>query len=176
MIPLHATGGHAVAPAYDVRLSVAMVAGLLAVLGSLAVMRLQSYGYVPAYVSAAALWNTEPERISRSGATAVHVASGIIAGLLFEITVIASEQLRGAVGIDTEVLVAGVTSLSEFVVLVALVIALYAVFSWGVFPRYGGAAYETRPDTVRRQWAVSVVVYGLGLFAALTVVHTVLPV
>lgn len=176
MIPLHAAGGDAVAAAYDLRLSVAMLAGLLAVLVTLAAMRLQSYGYVPAYVAAAALWNTEPERISRSGATAVLVASGILAGLLFEVAVIAYEGVRDTVGIDVEVVVADVIRLSELVVLVALVGAMYAGFTWLVFPRYGGAAFGTRPDTVRRQFAVAVVVYGLGFFAALTAAHTRLPV
>lgn len=171
-IPLHAVGNDAVAAAYDLRLSVAMLAGLIAVLVTLAVMRLQSYGYIPAYVAAAALWNTEPEEISRSGATAVLLASGILAGLLFELSIVAYEGVRGAVGIDVEVVVAGVTRLSELVVLVALVATLYAGFAWLVFPRYGGAAYETRPDTVRRQFAVAVVVYGLGFFSALTAAHT----
>ena len=56
-----------------------------------------------------------------------------------------------------------------------LVAALYGVFSWLVFPRFGGNAYETRPATVRRQWAISAVVYAAGLVVFVGTLYEVRP-
>jgi hypothetical protein len=139
-------------------------------------MRLQSYGYVPAYVAAAVLWRRYPESVSRSAADATHLAVGMAAGLLLEGLVIGWERLRPALGVTVEVVVATVTTLSELLAFALVVFVLYVGFSRLVFPRFGGAAYETRPGTVRRQWGVSVLVYGVGLFVALKVVYNVLPV
>lgn len=172
--PLHVPGD--VPPPLDIRIALATVAGLLAALGASVAMRLQDYGYVPAYVSAAAIWRRPPESVSRSAADATHLAVGMLAGLFFEALVVGYERLRPALGIDIEVVVASVTTISELVAYVLVIALLYVGFSYGVFPRYGGAAHETRPDTVRRQWAVSAVIYGAGLFAAMKVVYTVLPV
>ena len=172
-VPLHTPGGAPTPP--DVRLAVAAIAGLLAALGTAAVMRLQSYGYVPAYVAAGAVWRRPPERVPRSAADAVHLATGIVAGLLFEALVVGWERLRPALGVDVEVVVAGVTTVSELVALAAVVWLLSAGFSRAVFPRYGGVAYETHAATVRRQWTVSAVVYGALLFGAVKAVYEVLP-
>lgn len=173
-LPLHVPGD--VPPPLDVRLALATIAGLLAALGAAAAMRLQSYGYVPAYVGAAALWGQSPASVSRSAADAVLLAAGMLAGLCFEALVVGSERLRPALGLDVEVVVAGVTTVAELLALAVVVGGLYAGFSRAVFPRHGGAAYETRPGTVRRQWAVSAVVYGAALFVGLKVVYNVLPV
>ena len=170
--PLHVPGG---TTPLDVRLALAAVAGLLAAAGAAVVMRLQSYGYVPAYVAAAAAWRRSPEAVPRSAADAVLLAVGMLAGLCFEVLLVGYERLRPALGIDVEVVVGRVATLSELVALGVVVVALYAGFSRGVFPRWGGAAYETRPGTVRRQWAVSTVVYGALLFGSLTLVYVVLP-
>lgn len=172
--PLHVPGD--VPPPLDVRLALATVAGLLAALAASVAMRLQDYGYVPAYVSAAAVWRRPPASVSRSAADATHLAVGMAAGLLFEGLVLGYERLRPALGIDVEVIVASVTTISELIAYGLVVAVLYAGFSHVVFPRYGGTAHETRPGTVRRQWAVSAVVYGAGLFAAMKVVYSVLPV
>lgn len=173
-LPLHVPGD--IPPPLDVRLALATVAGLLAALGAGGVMRLQSYGYVPAYVASAALWRRPPETVSRSAADATHLAIGMAAGLLFEGLVVGYERLRPAVGVDVEVVVADVTTVSELSVYALVVGLLYAGFSRAVFPRFGGAAYETRPGTVRRQWALSAVAYGGFLFVAMKAVYTVLPV
>jgi len=162
-------------PPLDLRLALAAVAGLVATLGMTAVMRLQSHGYVPAYVAAAAVWRRPPEQVSRSAADAVHLAAGMAAGVLFEALDAGYERLRSAAGVDVEVVVAGVATLSEVAALAVVVAFLYAFFSSLVFPRFGGAAYETRTGTVRRQWAVSAVAYGVVLFAALQVVYAVVP-
>ena len=171
-VPLHVPGD--IPPPLDIRLALATVAGLLAALGASGAMRLQSYGYVPAYVSAAALWRRPPESVSRSAADATHLAVGMAAGLLFESLVVGYERLRPALGIDVEVVVADVTTVSELLAYALVVAVLYGGFSRAVFPRFGGAAYETRPGTVRRQWAVSAVVYGALLFVAMKVVYSVL--
>lgn len=173
-LPLHVPGD--IPPPLDIRLALATVAGLLAALGASGAMRLQSYGYVPAYVAAAALWRRPPESVSRSAADATHLTVGMVAGLLFESLVVGYERLRPALGVDVEVVVAGVTTVSELFVYALVVGVLYAGFSRAVFPRFGGAAYETRPETVRRQWALSAVAYGGFLFVAMKVVYSVLPV
>lgn len=173
-VPLHVPGE--VPPPLSIRLAVALLTGLLATLGMTVVMRLQSYGYVPAYVAAGAVWQRPAEGVSWSAANAVHLAAGMLAGVGFEALLVGYEQVRTVLGIRTEVVVANVTTASELAIVAAVVAFLYGFFSWVVFPRYGGAAYETRPETVRRQWAVSAVVYGGCLFAAVTVVYRLLPV
>jgi hypothetical protein len=173
-VPLHVPGD--VPPPLSIRLAVALLTGLLATLGMTVVMRLQSYGYVPAYVAAGAVWQRPAERVSWSAANAVHLAAGMLAGVAFEMLLVGYEGLRGAVGIRTEIVIADVTTVSELAIVAVVVAFLYGFFSWLVFPRYGGAAYETRPETVRRQWAVSAVIYGGCLFAAVTAVYRFLPV
>lgn len=170
---LHLPGD--VPPPLDVRLALAMLAGLLAALATSAVMRLLPYGDVPAYVAASVLWRRPPRRVSWSAANAVHLAVGMLAGVLFEALLLGYDRLREPLGIDVEVVVAGVTTLAELAALALVVAFLYVFFSWVVFPRYGGAAYETYPRTIRREWAVSAVAYGGFLLAALKVVYSVLP-
>lgn len=174
MIPLHVPGD--IPPPLDIRLALATIAGLLAALAVRSVMTLQSYGYVPAYVAAAAVWRRPVEEVRRSAADAVHLAAGMGAGLIFEALIVASERLRPALGIRIEVVVAGVTTLAELLALAIVVAFIYGFFSRLVFPRFGGTAYETRPGTVRRQWAVSAIAYAVFLFAALKVVYNVLAV
>jgi hypothetical protein len=171
-LPLHA----GTTTSIDIRLAVAAVAGLAATLGMTVAMRLQSRGYVPAYVAASALWRRPPERISWSAANAVHVVAGMLAGVLFEVLVVGAERLRPALGIGVEVIVAGVISVVELLALGLVALFLYGFFAWVVFPRYGGVAFESAAETVRRQWAVSVAVYAPLVFATLTVVHRSLPV
>ena len=173
MIPLHAGGGVALDP--SVRLAVAAVAGLGATLVMTVVMWRQSYGYVPAYVAAAALWRDPPSQVPRSAADATHLAAGMAAGVLFETLNVGYERAREPLGIGVELRVAGVTSVSEILAAAVVVCFLYGFFSWLVFPRFGGNAYETRPGTVRRQWAVSAVVYGAGLLVAVVGIYRVLP-
>lgn len=171
MIPLHAAGGATVGP--GVRLAVAAVAGLAATLLMTVVMWRQSYGYVPPYVAGSALWGEPPNEVPRSAADAAHLAAGMLAGVLFEALNLAYEAARAPLGIGVELRVAGVTSVSEIVAAALVVCFLYGFFSWVVFPRFGGNAYETRPGTVRRQWAVSATVYGVGLLVAVVAIYQV---
>jgi hypothetical protein len=173
LVPLH---GGAETTSLDIRLAVAAVAGLVATLGMTVAMRLQSRGYVPAYVAAAAVWRRPPERVSWSAANAVHLVAGMLAGVLFEGLVAAGERLRPAFGIDVEVAIAGLVSVLELLALAAVGAFLYGFFAWLVFPRYGGAAYESGAETIRRQWAVSAAVYVALLFVTTTVIHRTLPV
>ena len=100
---------------------------------------------------------------------------GLLAGVLFEGLNVGYERAREPLGIGVELRVAGVTSVSEILAVALVVCFLYGFFSWLVFPRFGGNAYETRPGTVRRQWAVSAVVYGAGLLVAVVGIYRVLP-
>ena len=85
----------------------------------------------------------------------------------------AAERLRESLGVG-ELDVAGVTGGAELLTAALVVCLLYGVFSWLVFPRYGGNAFETRPTTVRRGWALSAAVYGVGLVAGTAAVSGVL--
>ncbi|MFQ3318071.1 MAG: hypothetical protein ACI8UR_001943 [Natronomonas sp.] len=172
--PLHGFEGET-ARTLDFRLSVAMLSGLLATVAMTVVMRLQSYGYVPPYVAAGALWGQSPSDISRTAANAVHFAAGMLAGILFEALVYGAERVREVAGFHAELLIANVTSVAQLLAAAVLVVFLYCFFSWVVFPRFGGSAYETRPETVRRQWAVSAVTYGIAFIAVLELVYSVLP-
>lgn len=173
LIPLHGAGE---TTTLDIRLSVAAVAGLVATLGMTVAMRLQSRGYVPAYVAAAALWRRPPERVSWSAANAVHLVAGMLAGALFEGLVVVGERLRPALGMDVEAAIADLVSVTELLALAIVGVFLYGFFAWLVFPRYGGAAYESGAETVRRQWVVSAVVYVCLLLVTMTVIHQTLSV
>ena len=171
MIPLHGFGG--TAPSPGLRLSAAAVIGLAATLGATVAMWRQSYGYVPPYVAAAALWREPPSEVSRPAADVTHLAAGVAAGIVFEGLHLAAERLREILGVG-ELDVAGVTGGAELLAAALVVCLLYGVFSWLVFPRYGGNAFEARPATVRRGWALSAAVYGLGLVAGTAAVSGVL--
>ena len=172
MIPLHAFDH---GPPTGVRLGIAAVAGLLATLVMTLVMWAQRYGYVPPYVAAAALWRRPPNEVSRPAADAAHLAAGVLAGVVYEAANVAYENAGESLGLG-DVHFGSVTSLSEVAFLAALVGFLYGFFAWLVFPRYGGNAYRAHPAAVRRQWAVSAVVYGVALLTALTVVYRFGPV
>ena len=172
MIPLHAFDH---GPPTGVRLGIAAVAGLLATLVMTLVMWAQRYGYVPPYVAAAALWRRPPNEVSRPAADAAHLAAGVLAGVVYEAANVAYESASGSLGLG-DVHFGSVSSLSEVTFLAALVGFLYGFFAWLVFPRYGGNAYRAHPAAVRRQWAVSAVVYGLALLGSLTIVYRFGPV
>ena len=167
MIPLHAFDH---GPSPGVRLAVAAVAGLLATLVMTLPMWAQRYGYVPPYVAASALRRRPPNEVSRPAADVAHLAAGVLAGVAYEAANVAYENAGESLSLG-DVHFGSVTSLSEVVFLAALVAFLYGFFAWLVFPRYGGNAYEAHPATVRRQWAVSAVVYGVALLGSLTAVY-----
>ncbi len=172
MIPLHGFGP--AAPSPGLRLAAAAVVRLAATLVATIAMWRQSYGYVPPYVAAAALSREPASEVSRPAADVTHLAAGVAAGVVFEGVHIGLERLPDPLGAAAELDVAGVTG-SALLAAAVVVCLLYGVFSWLVFPRHGGNAYETRPETVRREWAVSAAVYGVALLAGTAVVSGVLP-
>lgn len=174
MTLLHIPGE--IPPPVDVRLAVAMMSGVIAMVAVIAVIRIQSDGFVPAYVTAAMLWRRPPEQVSRSAADAVHLATGLGAGLLYETLLLGYERIRGPLGIDVEIVLAGVTTVAELLAVVLVVAALYGTFSHVVFPRYGGVTYETRPRAIRRRCLFLTALYGCTLFATVTLVYLLIPV
>jgi len=170
---LHAA--HGTTLPLSTRLAVGALAGLFATLLTTVVMRRQTYGYVPAYVAASVLWRDPPNRVSRSLATATHLAAGLLAGAAYEVGTVAADRARTALGIGVEYTVADLVTVADIAVAAVLVVGIYTTFAWVVFPRFGGTAYDTRPATVRRQWAVSATVFGLAVVVAIGTLYEVLP-
>jgi hypothetical protein len=170
---LHAEHGTTL-PA-STRLLVGAFGGLAAALVATVAMSRLSYGSVPAYVAAGVLRRDPPNEVSRAAAHATHLAAGVVAGVGYEAANVAVARAREPMGAGGAVSVAGLVTVAEVLVGAALVAALYGVFSWLVFPRFGGNAYETRPATVRRQWAISAVVYAAGLVVFVGTLYEVLP-
>lgn len=171
--PMHAA--HGTTLPLSTRLAVGALAGLVATLVTTLVMWRQSYGFVPAYVAASVLWRDPPNRVPQSAAQATHLSAGLLAGIGYEAANVGADRARSALGIGAEYTIAGLVTVTEIAVAAVLVVALYGLYSWLVFPRYGGNAYDTRPDTVRRQWAVSATVYGVGLVVVVGTLYEVLP-
>jgi hypothetical protein len=169
---LHAEHGTAVP--LTTRLAVGAVGGLAATLVATVAMWRQSDGYAPAQVAAGLLWGDPPSEVSRSAAHATHLAAGMAAGVGYEAANVAVSRARDALGVGAEHSIAGVVGVAEVLVGAVLVVALYGVFAWLVFPRFGGNAHETRAATVRRQWAVSAVVYGAALVVFVGTLYDVL--
>ena len=164
--------GVATATPLPVRFAVAVLAGL----GATALMNLPvnllSYGNVPPRVAAAAIWREPVAEVSASESAAVHYASGMIAGALFESVVILTE---GTVG--TEPVLGGLTVAEIFAALLVAVF-VFALFILIVFPHWGGRLYRDQNSraTVTRQWAVSVATFGVGLLVLVPVLYALLPV
>lgn len=173
VVPMHAA--HGAALPVSTRLAVGAVGGLVAALVTTLVMWRQSYGYVPAYVVAAVLWRDPPNEVTQSAAHATHLGAGILAGVAYEAANVVVERAQASLGVDVEYAIADLTTVSELLVGAVLVALLYVGFARVVFPRYGGNAYQTRPGTVRTQWAVSVAVYGVGLVVLVGTLYEILP-
>jgi hypothetical protein len=163
---------HVVAAPLELRLAVAVVAGLFATLVMTVAMSLLSEGYVPPYVAASALFGVAPGRVSRRQADAAHYAAGLLAGLLFELFVLGLEGLRDAT-LATAVVVGNLLTLTDLLAALLVVGFLYAFFGHVVFPRYGGRLYDDagRRERVRFHWLVSANVYGLALLAGVVLLY-----
>lgn len=166
---------HAVAAPLDLRLAVALVAGLLATVVMTVAMSVLSEGYVPPYVAASALFGVPPGRVSRRQADAAHYAAGALAGLLFELLVLAVEAVRDAT-VATAFLAGGVLTLSDLLAAVLVVGFLYVFFAYLVFPRFGDRLYEDSEhrQRVRFHWLVSANVYGVALLAGVVLLYAAL--
>lgn len=167
LVPVHAFG----AP-LDLRLAVAVVAGLLATLAMTVVMSLLSEGYVPPYVAASALFDEAPGKVSRRQADAAHYAAGMLAGILFELIVVAIETVRDAT-VATALVLGNVLTLSDLLAALLVVGFLYAFFAYVVFPRNGGRLYDDpeRRERVRFHWLVSATAYGIALLVGVILLY-----
>jgi len=166
---------HAVAVPLELRLTVAMGAGLLATLVMTGAMSVLSEGYVPPYVAASALFAVPPGRVSRRQADAVHYAAGLLAGLLFELLVLGIEGVREAAAVPPLVLW-NVLTLSDLLAAVLVIGFLYVFFAYLVFPRYGDRLHEdaTSRERVRLHWLVSANVYGVALLGVVVLLYAML--
>lgn len=157
-----------------VRIAVAILAGL----GAAAVMNipvtLLYYGGVPLRVAASALFDDPISEVSDSETAAVHYASGMVAGVLFEAVVFVAERIQP----PTARVVAGLVSIAEIIGAVLVAAFVYALFVEYVFPEHGGVLYEDEEDreATRRHWAVCAAVFGVALLALLPALYLVLPV
>jgi hypothetical protein len=167
---LHADHGTSIS--VTTRLAVGAVGGLVATVA----MWRQRYGYVPASVAAGALGGDPPNEVSRWAAHLTYLAAGTIVGGVYEAINVGVYWARGQLGLDVEYRIADVVTVAEVLVGVGLVIVLYGIFSWLVFPRFGGNAYETRPTTVRRQWLGSAAVHGGSLVVVVGISYDLLPI
>ena len=166
---------HAVAASLELRLAVAVVAGLFATLVMTGAMSLLSEGYVPPYVAASALFDEPPGKVTRRQADAAHYAAGVLAGLLFELVVLAVEAVRDAT-VATALVVGNVLTLADLLAAVLVIGFLYAFFAYLVFPRYGDRLYDDHGsrERVRFHWLVSANVYGLALLAGVVLLYAAL--
>lgn len=163
---------HAVAAPLELRFAVAAVAGLLATLVATAPMSLLSEGYVPPYVVASALFGVAPGRVSRRQADAAHYAAGLLAGLLFELFVLGAESVRDAT-VGVALVVGNALTLADALAALLVVVVLYGIFGYVVFPRYGDRLYddEEHRKRVRSHWLVSANVYGLALLGGVALLY-----
>ena len=166
---------HAVVAPLELRLAVAVVAGLLATLVMTVAMSVLSEGYVPPYVAASALFDVPPGRVSRRQADAAHYAAGLLAAVLFELLVLVVEAVRD-VTVATALVLGNVLTLTDLLAAVLVVGFLYGFFAYLVFPRYGDRLYDEEESRVRVRfhWLVSTNVYGLALLAAVVLLYAAL--
>lgn len=140
-------------------LVVGALAGFLAAVVMNLPMGWLADGYAPAYVAAAAVRGRSPETVARRDAVVVHHAAGVLAGLVHAVLTWAVLSITG-----TADATAGVGPFANLAVAAVLVVCLYALFAYLVFPRAGGPLRE-RGDAIRRQWLLSAFVYGFALSA-----------
>lgn len=164
---------HAISAPLELRFAVAAVAGLLAALAMTGVMAALSEGYVPPYVVASALFDEAPGKVSRRQADAAHYATGLLGGLLFELLVLGIEAVRDAT-VATMLVLGNVLTLSDLLAAVVVIGALYVVFAYVLFPRFGERLYDETEhrERVRSHWLVSATVYGAALLVGVVLLYT----
>lgn len=148
------------------------IAGLVAAVAMDVPMSRQPDGWTPAVIAAAVLTRATPEDVSFEGASAVHHATGIAAGMLYGIVTLALASAAPSLLWSDVPLVAHAFSV------VAVTVVIYLVFAHGVLPRVGGTMYEERATAIRGQWLRSALVFAVALTIAgpllLSLVATVL--
>lgn len=140
------------------------VVGLVGAVVMDAAMHRQPDGWTPAFVAAAVLRRSRPDRVSFRDALLVHHVAGALAGVLYALVVYATAMLLGpGVGFSTLV--------GHLVAVVAVVTFIYGFFAHLVLPRGAAGVYEERATAVRGQWLRSSLVFGgFVLVAGLAVV------
>jgi hypothetical protein len=162
----------------EVRLTVAVVAGFAATAIMTIAMAALPKGGVPPYVAAAALFGRSPASVTKRQADAAHYAAGMLAGVLYELSFLGIDAV-GAVNHELVVLGAATSlTVSDLLAVGFVIVFLYGFFGHLVFPRFGDRLYADAGTrrTVRRDWSVSAVVYGLALLVVVPVMYAFLPV
>jgi hypothetical protein len=155
---------HVSPPPAPVWVSGAVIAGLVAAVAMNVPMSQLSTGYVPATVVASLLQQTVPSHVSLRDAIIVHHAVGPIAAVCYAIVGLVLDTF-----VPPLIRVAGLSLLAHLLAAAGIALAVYAVFAWGVLPRYGGAARDDTP-LVRRHWLLASTTFGLVLAVAVPVI------
>ncbi|EMA00986.1 hypothetical protein SAMN05443574_101414 [Haloarcula vallismortis] len=129
-------------------------------------MMTQDEGYLPAYVAGAGLTRTDPARVSRPLAVAVHHGTALVAALLYGAVVAGlSVVLPTAFSLNGVPLIPhllGVSGVSTFV---------YYFFARIAMPRFGGSARNDAAEVIR-QWALTAFIFGTALALFIPVLVT----
>lgn len=137
----------------------AMLGGFFAAIVMDLPMRRLEEGATPALVAAGVLYDRPPTALDPRQARSVHYTAGILAGVLYVLVALPLDALLPPVAS-----VGGVPLLAHLLAGALVGGFCYAFFGWVVLPRYGGGKRAVAA-TVRRSWALSVVVYVLALWA-----------
>jgi hypothetical protein len=138
-------------------LAMGALAGLAGALAMDAAMHRQPDGWTPAFVAAAVLRRSRPDRVDFRDAVVVHHAAGVLAGVLYALVAWSVVVVAGPF---TAVAVA-IGHLTGVLVVVAFVYAFFAHF---VLPQGARGVYEERATAVRGQWLRSTLVFGVVIF------------
>lgn len=129
------------------------VGGLLGAVAMDVAMHRQPDGWTPAFVAAAVIRKSRPDRVDFRDAIVVHHVAGVLAGVLYALVGWSAVVISGPV---SPVAVA-LGHLTGVLVVVAFV---YTFFAHLVLPRGAAGAYEERATAVRGQWLRSTLVFG----------------
>jgi hypothetical protein len=136
---------------------VAMLGGFFAALVMDVPMRRLDEGETPPLVAAGVLYDEPPGALRSEQARSVHYTAGILAGVLYALVALVLDALLPAVAT-----VADVPLVPHLLSGVVVGLFLYGFFTRFVLPRYGGGKRSVAA-TVRRSWALSVVVFVVAL-------------
>ena len=143
------------------------VGGVAGAVAMDAAMHRQPDGWTPAFVAAAVLRRSRPDRVAFRDALVVHHVAGGLAGLLYGLVAYSTATLLGPAAPLS-------TLLGHVFGVVAVVAFIYAFFAHLVLPRGATGVYEERATAVRGQWLRSSLVFGgVLLVSGLVVVATV---
>lgn len=156
-LPLHV--GHDAAPALTTRLAVGLVAGFLATLVMNVPMRRLREGQTPPFVAGRALSGEPLREVSGGLATGLHYVAGTLGGLLFVLAGAGFERVLPAEPVLTGL---GLPVYPYLAALATTALAAFGLVAYALLPAFGDAARD-RAATVRRDWGVAVLVYGVTL-------------